>query len=95
MTKVTHSTGNGLNADLRSIDSIYRMIVVAGLRTKQLVSGGKPRISPDPTRRRNISIALEEVRRGLVPFTVSRKVEVPTLLVKFTSPSNSSGEFIA
>lgn len=95
MTKVTHSTGNGLNADLRSIDSIYRMIVVAGLRNKQLVNGGKPRISPDPTRRRNISIALEEVRRGLVPFTVSKKVEVPTLLVKVTSPSNSSGELVA
>jgi DNA-directed RNA polymerase omega subunit len=89
-----HSTGNGLNADLRSIDSIYRMIVVAGLRTKQLVKGGKPRILPDPARRRNISIALEEVRRGLVPFTVNKKIEIPTLLVKATSPSNR-GESVA
>jgi DNA-directed RNA polymerase subunit K/omega len=71
------------------------MIVVAGLRTKQLVNGSKPRISPDPTRRRNISIALEEVRRGLVQFTVSKKVEVPTLLLKVTSPSKSSGELVA
>jgi DNA-directed RNA polymerase omega subunit len=89
-----HSTGNGLNADLRSIDSIYRMIVVAGLRTKQLVKGGKPRILPDPARRRNISIALEEVRRGLVPFTINKKVEIPALLVKSTSPSNC-GESVA
>jgi DNA-directed RNA polymerase subunit K/omega len=28
------------------------------------------RIEPDPLRRRNTSIALEEVKRGLVPFTI-------------------------
>ena len=71
--KVTHSTRNGLNADLRSIDSIYRMIVVAGLRSKQLLRGGTPRILPDPSRRRNISIALEEARRGLINFTIIGK----------------------
>ena len=70
MNKVTNSTRNGLNADLRSIDSIYRMIVVAGLRSKQLLRGGTPRILPDPARRRNISIALEEARRGLINFTI-------------------------
>jgi DNA-directed RNA polymerase omega subunit len=70
MNKTTHSTRNGLNADLRSIDSIYRMIVVAGLRSKQLLRGGTPRILPDPARRRNISIALEEARRGLINFTI-------------------------
>jgi DNA-directed RNA polymerase omega subunit len=73
MNKVTHSTRNGLNADLRSIDSIYRMIVVAGLRSKQLLRGGTPRILPDPSRRRNISIALEEARRGLINFTIIGK----------------------
>jgi DNA-directed RNA polymerase omega subunit len=73
MNKVTHSTRNGLNADLRSIDSIYRMIVVAGLRSKQLLRGGTPRILPDPSRRRNISIALEEARRGLINFTIVGK----------------------
>jgi DNA-directed RNA polymerase subunit K/omega len=64
---------NGLNADLRSIDSIYRMIVVAGLRSKQLFKGGTPRILPDPTRRRFVSIALEEARRGLIPFTIGQR----------------------
>ena len=63
---------NGLNADLRSIDSIYRMIVVAGLRSKQLFRGGTPRILPDPARSRFVTIALEEARRGLIPFTVGQ-----------------------
>jgi DNA-directed RNA polymerase omega subunit len=74
MSKPQHSTKNGLNADLRSIDSIYRMIVVAGLRSKQLVRGGTPKIVADPARRRNISIALEEARQGLIRFTVGKKL---------------------
>jgi len=63
-----HGTTRGLNADLRELGSIYRMIIVAGLRNKQLVGGSKPRIPPDPLKQRSISIALEEVRRGLVPY---------------------------
>ncbi len=51
------------------IDSRFRLIIVAGLRTKQLLHGSKPRIEVDKKRRRNTSIALEEVKRGLVPFT--------------------------
>jgi len=77
---------NGLNADLRSIDSIYRMIVVAGLRSKQLVRGATPKILPDPDCRRNISIALEEARRGLIHYTVRKKDDVPAVLVKPTLP---------
>ncbi len=53
------------------IDSRFRLIIVAGLRTKQLLHGSHPRIEVDPLRRRNTSIALEEVKRGLVPFTVT------------------------
>jgi DNA-directed RNA polymerase omega subunit len=52
------------------IDSRFRLIIVAGLRTKQLLHGSKPRIEIDPLKRRNTTIALEEVKRGLVPFTV-------------------------
>ena len=51
------------------IDSRFRLIVVAALRTKQLLHGARPRIDADPLRRRNTSIALEETRQGLVPFT--------------------------
>ena len=51
------------------VDSVYRLIVVAALRNKQLTRGAVPRIEADPKRRRNTSIALEEVKRGLVRFT--------------------------
>src|SRR5918911_5190648 len=52
------------------IDSRYRLIVVAALRSKQLLRGSLPRIDADPMKRRNTSIALEEVKRGLVPFKI-------------------------
>jgi DNA-directed RNA polymerase omega subunit len=53
------------------IDSHFRLIAVAALRSKQLLRGARPRIDADPLKRRNTSIALEEVRRGLVPFTIT------------------------
>ena len=55
------------------IDSKFRLIVVAALRSKQLLNGSAPRIDADPLRRRNTSIALEEVKQGLVPFINSDK----------------------
>jgi DNA-directed RNA polymerase omega subunit len=55
------------------IDSSFRLIIVAALRTKQLLHGSAPRIQADPLKRRNTSIALEEVKRGLVPFTMFTK----------------------
>lgn len=51
------------------IDSSFRLIVVASLRSKQLQRGAHPRIEADPRKRKNTSIALEEVKQGLVPFT--------------------------
>jgi DNA-directed RNA polymerase omega subunit len=53
------------------IDSRYRLIVVAALRSKQLLRGASPRIAADPLKRRNTSIALEEVKQGLVPFRLT------------------------
>ena len=53
------------------IDSVYRLIVVAALRNKQLTRGATPRIEAHERRHRNTSIALEEVKRGLVPFTLA------------------------
>jgi DNA-directed RNA polymerase omega subunit len=52
------------------IDAQFRLIIVAALRSKQLVRGATARIEPDLLRRKNTSIALEEVKRGLVPFTI-------------------------
>ncbi len=53
------------------IDSRFRLIVVAALRSKPLLRSSLPRIAADPLKRRNTSIALEEVKRGLVPFTTA------------------------
>ena len=55
------------------IDSRFRLIVVAAQRSKQLQRGARARIGADPHRRRNTSIALEEVKRGLVPFVNNTK----------------------
>lgn len=51
------------------MDSMYQLIIVASQRNKQLVRGATPRISAGPLMRRSTTIALEETRRGLVPFT--------------------------
>jgi DNA-directed RNA polymerase omega subunit len=56
------------------IDSMYRLIVVAALRNKQLTRGATPRIEADPRRHRNTTIALEEVKRGLVSFTITNTI---------------------
>ena len=58
------------------IDSHFRLIVVAALRAKQLVNGSAARIEAHPLRRRNTSIALEEVKRGLVNFTTRNGEEL-------------------
>lgn len=55
------------------IDSRFRLIIVAGLRAKQLLHGATARVEVDPVRRRGTSIALEEVKRGLVRFAISPK----------------------
>src|SRR3954452_22263913 len=75
MSKTDQSTHDGLGHistedQWPGIDSRYRLIVVAALRSKQLLRGAPPRIDADPLKRRNTSIALEEVKRGLVPFTI-------------------------
>jgi DNA-directed RNA polymerase subunit omega len=74
MTRTDQATHNGFshisNEEVwPGIDSRYRLIVVAALRSKQLQRGSLPRIGVDPQRRKNTSIALEEVKQGLVPFT--------------------------
>jgi DNA-directed RNA polymerase omega subunit len=89
MSKENQPTNRGLNGDLREIDSIYRMIIVAGLRSKQLLRGATPRIVNEPLKRRNISIALEEVRRGLVPFTIKPK-EADSAQIVIAKPAGLS-----
>src|SRR2546423_4466893 len=76
MTVKDQSTHNGFshisNEEVwPGIDSKFRLIVLAALRSKQLVRGALPRIEADLRRHKNTSIALEEVKRGLVPFTTT------------------------
>jgi DNA-directed RNA polymerase omega subunit len=78
MPEKNKAKANGLAEDPNEeqwpgIDSSFRLIIVAALRTKQLLHGSTPRIQADPLKRRNTSIALEEVKRGLVPFTITKK----------------------
>jgi DNA-directed RNA polymerase omega subunit len=55
------------------IDSRFRLVIVAAQRSKQLQRGARPRVEADAKRRRTTSIALEEVKRGLVPFINNTK----------------------
>jgi DNA-directed RNA polymerase omega subunit len=65
-TEITNvSVGNG---EWPGIVSRFQLVILAGLRSKQLLRGATPRIAVDKLKRRNTSIALEELRRGLVPF---------------------------
>ena len=54
--------------DRSGLDSDFRLVIVAALRTRQLLHGAVARIAPDPLRRKNTSVALEEIKRGLVHF---------------------------
>ena len=61
----------------QGLDSRFRLVHVAALRAKQLLHGANPRVENDALRSKNTSIALEEVKLGLIPFTPSiAEVEV-------------------
>jgi DNA-directed RNA polymerase subunit omega len=57
------------------IDSKYRLIILAAKRSKQLQRGARPRIDIDALKHKNTRIALEEVMRGRVNFTVNTDEE--------------------
>ena len=50
------------------VDSRFRLVMVAAQRSKQLQRGARPRIEADPRRSRHTTIALEEVKQGLISF---------------------------
>jgi DNA-directed RNA polymerase subunit omega len=58
------------------VDSKYRLIILAAKRSKQLQRGAKARIEIDPQKHKPTRIALEEVIRGRVRFTI-RESEDP------------------
>jgi len=57
------------------IDSKYRLIILAAKRSKQLQRGARPRIDIDALKHKNTRIALEEVMRGRVNFSVTNDGE--------------------
>jgi DNA-directed RNA polymerase omega subunit len=57
------------------IDSKYRLIILAAKRSKQLQRGARPRIDIDTLKHKNTRVALEEVMRGRVNFSVTRDGE--------------------
>jgi len=57
------------------IDSKYRMIIIAAKRSKQLQRGARPRIDIDARKHKPTRIALEEVLRGKVDFTIITEEE--------------------
>lgn len=59
--------------DTPLLDSKYRLIILAAKRSKQLQRGAQPRIEIDPQKHKPTRIALEEVIRGRVHFTIKEK----------------------
>ena len=55
------------------LDSKYRLILVAAQRSKQLQRGARPRVEMDMQRHKPTRIALEEVQRGMVNFSILEK----------------------
>lgn len=60
-------------AQAPEIDSKYRLIILAAKRSKQLQRGARPRIDIDTVKHKNTRIALEEVMRGRVNFSVTKQ----------------------
>jgi DNA-directed RNA polymerase subunit omega len=56
-----------------ALDSKYRLILVAAQRSKQLQKGARPRVEMDSQRHKPTRIALEEVQRGKVTFSLLDK----------------------
>jgi DNA-directed RNA polymerase omega subunit len=76
-------TGGGLSGNQGEswpgIHSRFQLVLLAGRRSKQLFKGANPRIPADPLKRRNTSIALEELKRGLVPFAGQNRITPQTI----------------
>jgi DNA-directed RNA polymerase omega subunit len=72
MTGIVEVSSNIANDTTRAewpgIVSRFQLVILATHRSKQLLRGAQPRIVADRLKRRNTSIALEELKRGLILF---------------------------
>gem|GEM_PF-1741515 len=72
------------------IVSRFQLVILAGRRSKQLYNGAQSRIPADPLKKRNTSIALEELRRGLVPFRGENGFQPHTVLASNDTTENTA-----
>ena len=71
MAKVKEETEEIIEEAVQpEMDSKYRLIIVAAKRSKQIQRGARPRIDMDTQKHKPTRIALEEVQRGKVPFSI-------------------------
>jgi DNA-directed RNA polymerase omega subunit len=68
-------------AEWPGIVSRFQLVILATHRSKQLLRGAEPRIVADRFKRRNTSIALEELKRGLIFFKPLAMIPVAEELV--------------
>ncbi|HVF92621.1 MAG TPA: DNA-directed RNA polymerase subunit omega [Blastocatellia bacterium] len=52
---------------ITSIDSKYRLVLIAAKRSKQLQKGARPRVQSSA--KKTTRVALEEIQRGLIQYT--------------------------
>ena len=69
-TEITDIDSSTDGTETPEVDSKYRLIILAAKRSKQLQRGATPRIEIDPQKHKPTRIALEEVIRGRVHFTI-------------------------
>ena len=72
-TKTAEQTEPVPEQESPTLDSKYRLILVAAQRSKQLQKGARPRVEMDMQRHKPTRIALEEVQRGVVNFSLVEK----------------------
>jgi DNA-directed RNA polymerase subunit omega len=71
MSRVVEAINNAAEqGEAPVLDSKYRLIIVAAQRSKQLQRGARPRVELDPQKHKPTRIALEEVERGKVNFSI-------------------------
>lgn len=75
---------------LQGIVSRFQLVILAGRRSRQLFNGAQSRIPADPLKKRNTSIALEELRRGLIRFTGENGNEPQTVLASNNTPASTA-----
>jgi len=74
MATVMAETDNAVETEnAPEVDSKYRLIILAAKRSKQLQRGAQPRIEIDPQKHKPTRIALEEVIRGRVHYTIKEE----------------------